>query len=252
MSATQGRALAPVWLFLLLFAPRARAEYSPPRLASVFPPGARQGSELTVEVQGISLEGPRALYFSHPGIKGELLSGEAPKEEKEKEKGKGARRAADGKGLRFKVTVAPDVPPGDYDVRFSGKEGISNPRTFVVSDYAELLEAEPNNDRKDANRIPLNVTVNGRIGASEDVDWFVFPAKKGDRILIDCRAWRIDSRLDGFMWLYDAQGKQLAQSQDEDVRDEKRDPFIDFEPAQDGDYFLKLTDFTYNGGGDYF
>ena len=53
-------------------------------------------------------------------------------------------------------------------------------------------------------------------------------------------------------WLYDAQGKQLAQSQDEDVRDEKRDPFIDFDAPEDGDYYVKLTDFTYNGGGDYF
>jgi hypothetical protein len=241
---------------VLLTARGARAEYSAPRLLSVFPPGGRQGSTLTVELQGGGLEAPRGLYFSHPGIKGEWLSPDAPKDEaeasKDKDKGKGSRRGGDGKALRFKVTIAPDVPPGDYDVRFSGKDGISNPRIFVVSDYDEALEAEPNNEKKDANRIPLNATVNGRIGAGEDVDWFVFKAAKGQRVLVDCRAWRIDSRLDGFMWLYDAQGKQLAQSQDEDIRDEKRDPFIDQEIPEDGDYYVKLTDFTYNGGGDYF
>ncbi|HLY12649.1 MAG TPA: PPC domain-containing protein [Planctomycetota bacterium] len=255
MPPTRVRFLASA-CFLAVLASGARAEFSPPRLASVFPPGAQQGTELTVEVQGNALDGPTALYFSHPGIRGDLVSADAPKDEKakekDKEKEKGGRRGSDGKGVRFKVHVAPDVPPGDYDVRFSGKEGISNPRTFVVSDYAEALETEPNNEKKDANRIALNVTVNGRIGASEDVDWFVFPAKKGQRVLIDCRAWRIDSRLDGFMWLYDAQGKQLAQSQDEDLRDEKRDPFIDVEVPEDGDYYVKLTDFTYNGGGDYF
>jgi len=250
MPAKLSRLLAPVSI-LLLFASGARAEFSPPRLASVYPPGAKQGSDVIVEVQGNALEVPTALYFSHSGIRSEFLGSDAPKEEKDKEKGKGGKRGPDGK-VRFKVTVAADVPPGDYDVRFSGREGISNPRTFVVSDYAEAQETEPNSEKKDANRIALNVTVNGRIGASEDVDWFVFPAKKGERVLIDCRAWRIDSRLDGFMWLYDAQGKQLAQSQDEDLRDEKRDSFIDFDVPEDGDYYVKLTDFTYNGGGDYF
>ena len=215
---------------------------------SVFPLGGRQGTQVEVEVQGGALENPTSLYFSHPGIRGEYLPEEPPKEEK----GKPAKKAEPPKRCRFKVSIAAEVPPGDYDVRFSGKEGVSNPRTFTVSDFAEVLEKEPNNERKDANRVELNVTVNGRIGGSEDVDWFVFAAHKGQRLLIDCRAWRIDSRLDGFMWLYDAQGKQLAQSQDEDIRDEKRDPFIDYEATADGDYYVKLTDFTYNGGNDYF
>ena len=35
---------------------------------------------------------------------------------------------------KFKVTVAADVPPGNYDVRAVGKDGVSNPRTFVVGD----------------------------------------------------------------------------------------------------------------------
>lgn len=239
-------------ILVLLLASGARAEYGSPRLASVFPPGAKQGAEVMVEVQGNNLDAPTSLYFSHPGIRADLIDSDASKDDKNKDKDKGKKRSGDGKPVKFKVRVAADVPPGDYDVRFSGKEGISNPRTFVVSDYAEAVETEPNNEKKDANRIPLNTTVNARIGASEDVDWFVFAAKKGARVLIDCRAWRIDSRLDGFMWLYDAQGKQLAQSQDEDLRDEKRDPFVDFDVPEDGDYYVKLTDFTYNGGGDYF
>jgi hypothetical protein len=235
-------------LLILLLSSGARADLSPPRLSSVFPLGAEHGTEVTVEVQGSALENPVSLYFSHPGITSERLAEEASKDDK----AKGDRKNAGGKGVRFRVKVAPDVPAGDYDVRFSGKEGVSNPRTFSVSDYAEAQESEPNNERKEANRISLNGTVNGSSGGAEDVDWFVFAAKKGQRVLIDCRAWRIDSRLDGFMWLYDGRGKQLAQSQDEDIRDEKRDPFIDVEIPEDGDYFVKLTDFTYNGGADYF
>ncbi len=83
---------------------------------------------------------------------------------------------------------------------------------------------------------------------AEDIDWYVFPAKDGQRVLIECRAWRIDSRLDGTMTLYNSAGKELATSQDENIRDQKRDPFIDFDVPADGDYYLRFTDFMYNGG----
>ena len=59
-------------------------------------------------------------------------------------------------------------------------------------------------------------------------------------------------KLDGYLWLYNADGKELASSQDENVRNEMRDPLIDFDVPADGDYFIKFTDFTYNGGDDYF
>ena len=35
---------------------------------------------------------------------------------------------------KFKVTIAPDVPVGQYDVRVINKWGVSNPRAFCVGD----------------------------------------------------------------------------------------------------------------------
>lgn len=210
------------------------AQLPGPRLQSVFPLGAKQGSTVEVEIAGGNLEEARKLYFSHAGITAEALP-----EEK-------------GKPARFKVTVAASVRVGEFDVRAIGKHGISNPRTFVVSDFAETTEKEPNNQRTEANRVALNTTINGRVNPAEDVDWYVFAAKKGQRVLLECKAWRIDSKLDGFLWLFDANGKQLAASQDEAIRNEKRDPLIDFDIPADGDYFVKFTDFTYSGSGDHF
>ena len=51
---------------------------------------------------------------------------------------------------KFKITVAADVPPGNYDVRVVNKFGVSNPRVFVVGDLNELQEKEPNNDVPEA------------------------------------------------------------------------------------------------------
>ncbi len=225
------------WVFvgcLGAFAPRAHAQLPVAQLKWVFPPGAQTGSSVEAELGGNNLDGTAQLYFSHAGITARIISD------------------AKDKKPRFKISVAANVPAGDYDVRSIGKFGISNPRTFVVSDFAEALEKEPNNVQSAATPVALNTTINGRISPSEDVDWFKFPAKKGQRVLLECRAWRVDSRLDGFMWLFDANGKQLLASQDEDIRDQKRDPFIDFDVPADGDYFVKLTDFTYNGTDEHF
>lgn len=223
-----------VLLFMMALAATTHAQLPVPQLKSIFPVGAKLGTTTDIELGGSNLDETTRLYFSDPGISAQSLP-----EEKSNIK-------------RFRVVVDGGVRVGDYDVRSIGKLGISNPRTFVVSDSDQTTEREPNNQNTDATRVALNVTVNGRISPAEDVDWFVFPAKQGQRVLIECRAWRIDSRLDGFMWLYNSQNKQLAVSQDEDIRNEKRDPMIDFDVPADGDYFLKLTDFTYNGSDEYF
>jgi len=221
-------------LALLLICAAAHGQLPVPRLTSAFPPRAKRGATVEVGLSGGELDETTKLYFTHAGITAEKIP-----------------EAADKK-LKFKVAVSADCPAGHYDVRSIGKFGISNPRTFVVSEVDELLEQEPNNTQPQANRVQLNGIANGQVNPGEDVDWFVFSAKAGQRVLVECNAWRIDSKLDGFMWLYDAQGRELAASQDENIRDEKNDPLIDFLAPTDNDYYLKLTDFMYAGDGDHF
>ncbi len=232
----------PLFISAVLYA--ADAQLPVPQLHGVFPPGIKQGATLDVELEGKNLDIPKTLYFSHKGLTAELLPEPKPATPPKPD----AKPATP----KFRITAKADVPPGDYDVRFVGKLGLSNPRTFTVSDFAELTETEPNSERNVANRIELNTTINGRINAQEDVDWYVFKAKQGQRILIEAQAWRIDSKMDGVMWLYSSDGKQMASSQDEDYSSEKRDPMIDFDAPTDGEYFVKITDFTYNGGNGYF
>ncbi len=240
----------------------ANAQQLPiPQLKNVFPCGVRQGTSVEVEIGGGNLEGTTKLYFSNPGITATLIAdpkAAAPtlavaSTPPTNAGGKPATTTSATTGTaRFKISVAANVPVGDYDVRSIGKFGISNPRTFSVSDCEEVNETEPNDVRNKANRVPLNCVINGRVNPAEDIDWFVFPAKKGQRVIIECRAWRIDSRLDGALTLYNSEGKELVASQDENIRDQKRDPFIDFDVPADGDYFLRFTDFMYNGGNDNF
>jgi len=203
----------------------SRAQLPVPRLNSVFPCGARQGTTVECAVAGSELDGATGLYFSHSGITARLNGTN-----------------------KFQVTVGKDVPVGTYDVRVVALLGVSNFRAFVVGDWPEVVEKEPNNEVVRAQRVSLPVVINGRMDNPTDIDHYSFPATKGQRIFINCWAWRIDSQLDGTLMVYDPQGKEIAYNGDY----YGKDPFIDFTVPADGDYVVKVWDFVYSGGADYF
>src|SRR5262249_23253362 len=151
--------------------------YPVPRLATVMPVGAKAGTTVEVTVAGLDLDEISALYFSHPGLKAER-TGDVPKPARPSDAPKPERpRNQPGMqgpttGGKFKVTIPANTPLGLYDVRVIGKWGVSNPRVFAVGDLPETVEKEPNNDTPEAQKVPLNSTVNGVIGGNVDVDYF--------------------------------------------------------------------------------
>jgi hypothetical protein len=145
---------------------------------------------------------------------------------------------------RFKVTIAADVPLGLHDVRLVNKFGASNPRAFVVGDLAEVLEKEPNNDIEQAQRVELNSTINGNMAAPTDVDYYVFAGKKGQRVVFSCLGTSLDSRFFPSIEVYSAKHRQLA-SQRNYFQD---DALTDCVLPEDGDYYIRLCQFTYTQG----
>lgn len=206
------------------------------RLSAMFPPGAQVGTSVDVVVtSGVELEEISKLMFNHPGIVA------TPK-----------MQDVAGKPTpipnQFVVTVAADVPAGNYEVRTVGFFGISNPRCFVVGTQKELNETEPNNAREQANPLEPNQVLNGRVNGGADVDWFKFTAKAGQRLLVNCMARRLDSKLDAALEVYNATGKRLEFARRNIVGS---DALVDLMVSADGEYFVKLYDFTYAGGEDY-
>lgn len=208
------------------------------QLLAVSPAGGKQGTTVDLTVSaGSDLDGVNQLYFSHPGIKAV-----------QKMSAQGVLPVAPEPLVnQFSVAIAQDVPPGVYDIRAIGTFGMSNPRSFVVGDLAEIKEQPGNNVQEKAMAVDLNAVINGTADGSNS-DWYKFAAKAGQRILIDVWAERIDSRMDGTLALHDASGRQLQRSHDVN----RRDPFIDFTAPADGEYFLKVYDFVYGGGPEYF
>jgi hypothetical protein len=216
--------LPPVAMALAAWALSAAALYADLphiRLDRIFPLGGEAGTQVLLEIAGNDMEEVRALHFDDPGLK-----------------------AVPVKPNQFLVTIAPGTRRGGHDVRAIGKYGISGARLFVVSQgLTEVSEREPNDIPDQAQTVPMNCAINGASDANGD-DFYRFRARKGERVTIDCQAFRLDSTLRGSMVLYTADGKELAQSK---AYYDRTDPFLDFVAPADGEYILRLHDATFAG-----
>ncbi len=233
-----------VALFILSVAHRGVGQFQgsgipQPRLLTLSPPGAKAGTEVEVSWTGTDLEEPQALLFSHPGIKAEPII--PPPPDPKKVDPKKPAPPAKPPVTRFKVTVPADVPLGFHDVRLVNAWGVSNPRAFVVGDQAEAAEKEPNNDLPQAQRVELNSTVSGAVAPSTDVDYYVFAGRKGQRVVVSCLASSIDSRLNAELQLFDGSQRKLAYGRNY----RGTDALVDCTLPADGEYYLRLCEFTH-------
>ncbi len=154
-----------------------------------------------------------------------------------------ADKTGEPEANKFLVTIGADVPPDVYEARVVGRFGVSNPRAYVVGHLPEIPSPATNHAVASAVEVALGTVVNGRTEANA-VDYFKFAARKGQRVLIECLAKEIDSRMDDTLILYDAGGHELER--------QRRGGLLDFIAPADGQFVLALSDFIYRGGREYF
>ncbi|MFO0864065.1 MAG: hypothetical protein U0744_05325 [Gemmataceae bacterium] len=133
-------AFVAVWLAILGV---THAQNLPsPKIVRVLPTGGKAGSIFEVTVAGTDLTDVETLHFSFPGVKVELLDATKliPMPTKGKGTTKGMATVSASSAQLFKVTLPPNAPLGIHDVRVITKNGISNPRAFVVGELNEVEE----------------------------------------------------------------------------------------------------------------
>jgi hypothetical protein len=126
------------------------------------------------------------------------------------------------------------------------------PVALAVTDMAEGVEQEPNNQPSQANRITVPGGVTGRFQHSDDTDCYVFAAKKGQKLTIEAKTLELYSPTLVYMVLKKSKGRieggwsEIAKTDPQ--RPPPADQRIDFTAPQDGDYLLEVQHLTYAGG----
>jgi hypothetical protein len=109
-----------------------------------------------------------------------------------------------------------------------------------------VAEVEENSSFETAQPIPALAVVEGQ-AASNDVDFFRFPGKKGERIVIDARCARIGSGVDPTIRLTTAAGAYVASA--DDTPGLLTDARLVATLPEDADYVVEISDSRYQGGG---
>ncbi|MDG2130296.1 MAG: hypothetical protein P8K08_20015 [Fuerstiella sp.] len=211
----------PVLAVLLYCSICSRA--SAQQLDSVFPVSAQAGTSTSIVFAGSGLENLSSARCNSPGLI--------------------FRKTKDN---AFLVDVAADTLPGLYDVQTIGSNGVSSVRTFCVTRQPHIVEQEPT-EPQTIQSVALNCVISGRI-TKGDVDSYRFRATKGDRLIIECWADRVDSSLRAMLELFDNDGRRLAVNRGFFGVD----PVITYAIPADGDYIVKLHDLVYSGGDSHF
>ena len=204
-----------------------------PRIGEIQPLGVRRGVTTDVTITGTRLEGGAPKLLTP--FPAEVVA--VPTAD-----GKPAADAATR--WTFRITPAATVPLGVYPVRVRTEDGLSNPFLFAVGQVPEVAEAEDNNTFAAAQPIPSPAVVDGRLEGN-DVDFFRFPGKKGDRVVVDAQCARVGSGVDPSIRLTTA-GNRFVSSAD-DTLGLQTDARLSAVLPEDGDYVVELSDTRYAG-----
>jgi Bacterial pre-peptidase C-terminal domain len=121
------------------------------------------------------------------------------------------------------------------------------PVPLALSDHDEAVEMEPNNDPKSANRIAGPGGISGRFLHSDDTDFYVFAAKKGQKLAIEAHTLEFYSPTLVNMVLRNAKtAAEIAKSNPQVAP--PADQRIDFTAPDDGDFLLEVTHLHFAGG----
>jgi hypothetical protein len=198
-----------------------------PRLLTTMPMGGQAGSEFELSITGQFIEDASTLHFSTPGITAtaKLDQGGVPVPN------------------TYIVKISPDCPPGIYEASVMTRLGLSASRIFSVGTLPEITQTTTCTSIETALPIAVNSVCNATVPARM-VNHYSFTAKQGQRLIVDCAAKGIDSKVNPVVIVADAQGADLVV--------QRRGDAIDFRVPADGTYIIKVHELTFQGGYEFF
>ena len=216
---------------LACFAFASLAPAATPVLNSIMPRGGQLGTDVAITCVGARLEDAEAVLCATPEIKVLSFKVEA------------------GDRVSCNLHIEPNCPLGEHLFRIRAKSGLTYARTFWVGQFPSIAEVEPNTQLETAQEVTMGNTLVGVI-ENEDVDYFKFTAKKGERISAELEGIRLGTiNMDPYLAVLDSKRFELKTCDDSSLL--MQDPFISVIAPEDGTYYLEVRDASYVGNGGY-
>ncbi len=218
----------PCWLAAqALFLCTALLHAASPNLTIITPRGIQRGTEVEVLFNGARLNDAQEILFYEPGFNVVSMD------------------AANPAQLKVKLKLDPAVRLGTHIVRVRTAGGITEAATMSVGQYPVVEEKEPNNDFATPQKVALNTSIHG-VAGNEDIDYFLFEAKKGQRITAEVEAMRLGSALvDCYVAILDMKRFELAVCDDSALA--LQDPIASVIAPEDGTYVVAVRESSYAG-----
>lgn len=179
-----------------------------PAVTGMLPMGGKRGQTVTVNLEGVNLGDMKAMPVQIPEASGDL-------------------------------TVPLNTPLGPA----------SSPLSLVAGDLDETVEAEPNDKPANATTVSeLPIVINGRIDKPGDIDLYRIKPTAAGNLSFEINGRRIGSRIDSFLRVLDATGKELQANDDADGKDSR----IVFGVAAGTEYLVEVRTLDRRSGGDVF
>jgi hypothetical protein len=200
-----------------------------PSLGGIAPRGGQRGTEIVLTFNGARLGDTQEVLLYSPGFAVSKVE------------------VVNDNQIKAVVKIAPDCRLGEHAFRLRTATGISELRTFWVGALPTIAEKEPNSDFTTPQKIPLNVTVHG-IVQSEDVDYYLVEAKKGQRLTAEIEGMRLANTLfDSYVAILDMKRFELATSDDAPLVGQ--DAIASIVVPADGTYVIQVRESAYGGNG---
>lgn len=228
-----------VVLLTISVIPALPAMSGSPTVTGLYPIAVERGKTLDATFYGARLHDATGILIHTPGITaGEITD-------------------VQNNRVKTKLTIAPDAPLGEHQLRVVTKTGVSEMitmqvvgRTLVQEKRDEKIENSNNRFRQSTSFdqpqvVELGTTIVGRTEA-EDTDYFAVDLKKDQRLSVQVDGMRLGRGFtDSYLAVLDDQRFEVAASDDTPLL--MQDPYISFKAPKDGRYVILLRDSGYGG-----
>lgn len=199
-----------------------------PSIAGLEPAAVTPGKTVDVIVRGANLSGIASVWTSFgPDVEVSVANAEAP---------------SDGKSATLRITTLAEAQIGVGAMRIATRGGVTSPFLLMIDDLDTSPASTAGDSFEKAREVEWPTAIDGACDEFHSL-FYRLKLKAGERLAVECAAWRIGSRLDPLLRLFDGSGRQVARS--EDVAGIGADARFSFTPGTPGDFVLEVRDSLY-------